>query len=68
MVRALESGSIAGAALDVFEDEPLRGDSPLRGMPNVLIAPHNSNSSRMAWERVHATTLNQLVEELEKRA
>ena len=36
MVRALESGSIAGAALDVFEDEPLRGDSPLRGMPKCF--------------------------------
>jgi D-3-phosphoglycerate dehydrogenase / 2-oxoglutarate reductase len=68
LVSALQSGGIAGAAMDVFEDEPLPADSPLREMDNVLIAPHNSNSSRMAWERVHLNTLNQLVAELEKRA
>jgi len=68
LISALQSGAIAGAAMDVFEDEPLPVDSPLRAMDNVLIAPHNSNSSRMAWERVHLNTLNQLVSELEKRA
>ena len=61
LVAALQSGAIAGAALDVFEDEPLPADSPLRGMDNVLIAPHNSNSSPKAWERVHRSTLDQLV-------
>ena len=68
LISALQSGAIAGAAMDVFEDEPLPVDSPLRAMDNVLIAPHNSNSSRMAWERVHLNTLNQLASELEKRA
>jgi D-3-phosphoglycerate dehydrogenase len=67
LVDALENGGIGGAAMDVFEDEPLPSDSPLRRMENVLIAPHNSNSSQMAWERVHVNTLNQLVAELEKR-
>lgn len=61
LVRALEAGSIGGAAMDVFEDEPLPPTSPLRQMENVLIAPHNSNSSRTAWERVHYSTLDQLV-------
>lgn len=68
LIAALRNGEIGGAAMDVFEDEPLPADSPLRSMDNVLIAPHNSNSSRMAWERVHVNTLNQLVAELEKRA
>ncbi|MBC8098504.1 MAG: phosphoglycerate dehydrogenase, partial [Armatimonadetes bacterium] len=45
LVRALQRGMLAGAGLDVFEHEPLPTDSPLRTMPNVLMAPHNSNSS-----------------------
>tara|TARA_B100000674_G_scaffold499323_1_gene544005 strand:- start:18 stop:959 length:942 start_codon:yes stop_codon:yes gene_type:complete len=61
LVRALENGDIGGAAMDVFEDEPLPADSPLRSMDNVMIAPHNSNSSATAWERVHISTLDQLV-------
>jgi D-3-phosphoglycerate dehydrogenase len=67
LVDALQSGRIAGAAMDVFEDEPLPAGSPLRGMTNVLIAPHNSNSSPTAWERVHVSTLDQLVEGLNAR-
>ncbi len=37
---ALERGTLAGAALDVFEEEPLREDSPLRSHPDVLLTPH----------------------------
>lgn len=40
LVRALQSQQIAGAALDVFEHEPLPPESPLWDMPNVLISPH----------------------------
>lgn len=64
LIKALRAGEIAGAALDVFEDEPLPDSSPLRQMDNVLLAPHNSNSSPKAWQRVHWSTLNQLVESL----
>lgn len=42
LVAALRAGTIAGAALDVFEAEPLPADSPLWSMPNVLISPHMS--------------------------
>jgi len=66
LIGALQDGQIAGAALDVFEIEPLPDDSPLRQMPNVLLAPHNANSSPEAWERVHHNTINNLLEELRR--
>jgi phosphoglycerate dehydrogenase-like enzyme len=40
LVHALREGWIAGAALDVFEEEPLPDDSPLWKMDNVIISPH----------------------------
>jgi D-3-phosphoglycerate dehydrogenase len=64
LVKALQSGQIGGAALDVFEYEPLPKDSPLLKMDNVLLAPHNSNSSPTAWERIHWNTIKNLVEGL----
>src|SRR5213076_2543688 len=42
LVAALEAGEIAGAGLDVFEQEPLRPDHPLWTMPGVLIPPHTA--------------------------
>jgi phosphoglycerate dehydrogenase-like enzyme len=64
MIRALLDGRLAGAALDVFEDEPLPAGSPLRTMGNVLLAPHNANSSPEAWERVHTSTIRNLLDVL----
>ncbi|MEE8355847.1 MAG: phosphoglycerate dehydrogenase [Anaerolineales bacterium] len=61
LVDALKREKIAGAALDVFENEPLPAESPLRGFENVLLAPHNSNSSPQAWERVHWNTIRNLL-------
>jgi len=63
-MSALKAGTIAGAALDVFEMEPLPPDSPLRKMDQVLLAPHNANSSPAAWERVHWNTIRNLCEGL----
>jgi len=61
LIEALKSGHIAGAAMDVFEVEPLPEDSPLRAMENVMLAPHNSNSSPEAWEKVHWNTIRNLL-------
>ena len=48
LIKALTEGWIAGAGLDVFEDEPLPGNSPLWDMDNVIITPHyGSNSPHM---------------------
>ncbi|MDO9087429.1 MAG: phosphoglycerate dehydrogenase [Anaerolineaceae bacterium] len=61
LIQYLQSGKISGAALDVFEVEPLPHNSPLLLMENVLLAPHNSNSSPQAWERVHWNTIKNLL-------
>ncbi|MHC4207000.1 MAG: phosphoglycerate dehydrogenase, partial [Planctomycetota bacterium] len=66
LIRALQSEQIAGAALDVFETEPLPAESPLLEMDNVMLSPHNSNSSPEAWERVHQNTVQNLLDVLEK--
>ncbi|UCC68964.1 MAG: D-2-hydroxyacid dehydrogenase [Armatimonadota bacterium] len=52
LIAALREGEIAGAGLDVFEEEPLPAESPLWDMPNVLITPHNSGSSPRSHERL----------------
>jgi D-3-phosphoglycerate dehydrogenase len=64
LVAALQGGTIAGAALDVFEQEPLPPESPLLQMDNVMLAPHNANSSPTAWERVHWNTICNLLDGL----
>ncbi len=52
LVKALGDGHVAGAALDVYETEPLPADSVLRGAPNILLTPHLAASAREAQARV----------------
>jgi D-3-phosphoglycerate dehydrogenase len=61
LIAALQNKTIAGAALDVYEVEPLPPDNPLLQMDNVLLAPHNANSCPAAWERVHRNTVRNLL-------
>lgn len=52
LAKHLASGHIAGAALDVFEQEPPAADSPLRGAPNIVFTPHLGASTAEAQESV----------------
>ena len=52
LIAALQRSKLGGAALDVFEEEPLPGDSPLWDMANVLICPHSASTSDRENERI----------------
>jgi phosphoglycerate dehydrogenase-like enzyme len=54
LIAALDSKKIAGAALDVFDTEPLPQSSPLWAMENVSITPHYSGMAENLWEKVAA--------------
>lgn len=54
LIAALQEKRIGGAALDVFEEEPLPAQSPLWDMDNVLITPHQGGLAHKLWERQYA--------------
>ena len=51
LADALGKRTIAGAALDVFDQEPLPSDSPLWGLDNLLITPHTAGLTEKLWPR-----------------
>jgi phosphoglycerate dehydrogenase-like enzyme len=57
LIAALRSGRIAGAALDVFDQEPLPRDHPLRSLPNTLLTPHMGYASQETYRVFYATAL-----------
>jgi phosphoglycerate dehydrogenase-like enzyme len=52
LVEALETGRIAGAGLDAFQQEPLPPDHPLWSAPNTLVTPHTASFSGDYWAPV----------------
>ena len=64
LVAALKSGHVAAAGLDVFEDEPLAKDSPLRTLPNVVLTPHLGASTAEAQESVGIEVAEQIADVL----
>ena len=65
LIEALESRKIRGAALNVFEEEPLPQDSPLIKMSNVVLSSHNANSSPFYWKKVHENSVRMLLKGLD---
>jgi len=68
LIAALAEGRIAGAGLDVFEDEPLPADSPLWGMSQVIVTPHISGLGPRYWERAMEQFASHLRAFIEHRA
>ncbi len=67
LISALAAGKIAGAALDVFEEEPLPPTSPLWQMDNVIISPHVAGNSSRYHEKAAALFAENLQRYVEKR-
>jgi D-3-phosphoglycerate dehydrogenase len=65
LVEALHDGRVAGAALDVFEVEPLPMGSPLRTLPQVVLGSHNSSNTAEAGARTSRTAVDNLLRELD---
>ena len=58
--KALESGALGGAGLDVFAEEPLSPESPLWSLPNVIITPHSSGTTPANYPRATAIFVENL--------
>ena len=54
LIEALEQKKIAGAGLDVFEQEPIDSDNPLLKMDNVSVTNHYASYSEIAWDRANS--------------
>jgi len=67
LARALRSGALAAAGLDVFEREPLAPESPLRGLPNLVLAPHIGSASRATRSRMARLAVENLLAGLDGR-
>lgn len=67
LANELKTGNIYGAGLDVFNNEPLSADNPLRDAPNVLLSPHAAWYSDVAVERLQGLVANEINRALEGR-
>ncbi len=62
LARALREGWIAGAAVDTFSTEPMPAEHPLRGVPNLLMTPHQAGFAREAGEGVSCVAAQAIVD------
>ena len=65
LIAALNAGQIAGAAIDVYDTEPLPADHPYRRTPNLLATPHIGYVSRALYERFYRDTISNILTWLE---
>lgn len=68
LAEALRSGHLGGAAIDVFETEPLPAGSPLAGVPNLILTPHIAGVTRESNERVSALVAERVAQSLGRLA
>jgi D-3-phosphoglycerate dehydrogenase len=68
LIEAIENKTIAGAGLDVFEQEPPAPGNPLLSMPNVVATPHYAAASRVAWDTMVLHSIQGAVEVLGRKA
>ena len=67
LIAALRKGAIAGAAIDVFDQEPLPLDHPFRNLSNLLATPHIGYVSRGLYQRFYQDTVDNIRQWLDRQ-
>lgn len=65
LIKVLQEGKIAGAGIDVFENEPINNDNPLIKMDNVILSPHTSGLTKESGLRMTVNAVKQVIDAVE---